>query len=89
MRKVVRLTESDLIRIVKKVIRENEGENEYYQSAYDVLEDISPLAGPKILAPMAKLVSEKLMADEDLDIFYTYLQTLRGGSFYDYEIRGN
>ena len=50
MGKVIRLTESDLIRLVKRIINENEGDNEDYQSAYDVLEDISPLAGEKILS---------------------------------------
>jgi hypothetical protein len=89
MKKVIRLTESDLARIVRRVIKENENHNEYYQSAYDVLEHISPLAGPEILGPMAKLVSEKLMDDEDLDIFYLYLETLSGNSFDNFDLRRN
>jgi hypothetical protein len=86
MKKVIRLTESDLTRIVKKVIKENEDYNEYYQSAYDVLEDISPLAGPDIIGPMAKLVSEKFQTEEELEIFYNYIEALGGNSF---ELRGN
>jgi hypothetical protein len=89
MKKVIRLTESDLVRLVKKIIKENEDYNEYYQSAYDVLEHISPLAGPEILGPMAKLVSEKLIADEDLDIFFLYLETLSDNSFDNFDLRRN
>ena len=89
MKKVIRLKESDLTRIVKKVIKENEDYNEYYQSAYDVLEDISPLAGPDIIGSMAKLVSEKFQTEEELEIFYNYIETLGGNSFDNFELRGN
>ena len=62
MKKIIRLTESDLTRIVKRVIEE--GESPY------VVKLIAIIKGPKeYLPPKGKLIEEFIITQEDIDDF--------------------
>lgn len=77
--KLIKLTENDLNRIIKRVIEKNNMNEsiEYWHTIYDILKSISPEASPETIKRLAMLLSDRLQGKDELMSFIRYLRSLK------------
>ena len=74
MKRIIRLTESDLSRIVKRVVNESFGS---VNSVIDKLDSISPDTSWEVKRRVGRLLHDKITNRDDMDLIYRYMLDLK------------
>ena len=74
MKRIIRLTESDLSRIVKRVVNESFGS---VNSVIDKLDTISPNTDWDIKRRVGRLLHDKITNRDDMNLIYSYMMDLK------------